>query len=825
MWTLAFELILIKIAQLIISKVSLRLFLAIVLTPLLLFTENASAQTDTDFSAGGAVRVGDSTDACVAGIEGAIRYNADSNDTLDYCTGSGWVSLLTSAISGGIVNNGNSFSAPMVIGTNDSNTLSFETNGSTHMTIDTSGNVGIGTTSPTSALQIFGSSGLSIGDITPKSSSRAALALTAPSGSETRIEMTGNRGAGDLPSNTMEFYNDSTQIAAIEIRTAASTSTGEIQFSTNDGTLSERVRIASNGNVGIGTTAPNEKLTLEGGMSFKEMTAPTTDVATYHKLYVDSADDKLKFRDESGTVTDLLAGGGSGDFLANGSVPMTGAFEAIYGTNGSPSITFNGDEDNGFYRNGADSIGVTHAGVTAAQLNNTAWTIFRKLRADNGGSAEPEYSFNNNIDTGMFDPAADTLGFSTAGLERVRIDSSGNVGIGTTAPNFPLEIFSSVMPTKSIRNYPDAIDVAAALHLERLNSAGTGADGISVSIKMKAETETEGQTRDAVELVAALSDATDGIEDGQFSILTKTDGTLTEKMTVTTDGNVGIGTTTPTDKLTVYGDISANDSFIIASGDGSYAPLISSVYSASGSEGPQVRLRRSRGTESAPISLTNGESSGIVAFQSWDGSGFSTNSAIRSRAAENQSATNMGGSIAFETVNNGTVTLSEKMRIDHNGNVGIGTTSPAATLEVVGEVRSISSSGNNRLWGQGRPGTLRYGTTGVELGLCTNGAVNFGLSYNSVHWEGAASACPQGTWVCTASERGTGTCNTARPDHASNDATDCSGSFVNYSSNNHNAWVADIGGYANSGYSVSEQGTTNNGYLPCNAQPIWCCSE
>ena len=115
----------------------------------------ANAQLDTDFSAGGAVRVGDSTDACVAGIEGAIRYNADSNDTLDYCTGSGWVSLLTSAISGGIVNNGNSFSAPMVIGTNDSNTLSFETNGSTHMTIDTSGNVGIGTTNPATNLHLY----------------------------------------------------------------------------------------------------------------------------------------------------------------------------------------------------------------------------------------------------------------------------------------------------------------------------------------------------------------------------------------------------------------------------------------------------------------------------------------------------------------------------------------------------------------------------------------------------------------------------------------------------------------------------------------------
>jgi len=53
----------------------------------------AWAQMDADFSLGGAVRVGDSTTTCDADAEGAIRYDADGADTLDYCTGAGWVTI------------------------------------------------------------------------------------------------------------------------------------------------------------------------------------------------------------------------------------------------------------------------------------------------------------------------------------------------------------------------------------------------------------------------------------------------------------------------------------------------------------------------------------------------------------------------------------------------------------------------------------------------------------------------------------------------------------------------------------------------------------
>lgn len=62
------------------------------------------------------------------------------------------------------------------------------------------------------------------------------------------------------------------------------------------------------------------------------------------------------------------------------------------------------------------------------------WSI---VGLDAGSAAAPTITPTGDTNTGFFFPAADTVGVSVAGTEAVRVDSSGNVGIGTSSPTSP----------------------------------------------------------------------------------------------------------------------------------------------------------------------------------------------------------------------------------------------------------------------------------------------------------------------------------------------------------------------------------------------------
>ena len=99
---------------------------------------------------------------------------------------------------------------------------------------------------------------------------------------------------------------------------------------------------ANKNQVGIGTSAPNQKLTVQGSISLDEQSSAGTSTAGYGQIWVkDTAPNQLYFTDDAGTDHQLGAGGGGGGMLPRGQFyKSANAWEEILGcTNG---INFEG---------------------------------------------------------------------------------------------------------------------------------------------------------------------------------------------------------------------------------------------------------------------------------------------------------------------------------------------------------------------------------------------------------------------------------------------------------------------------------------------------
>jgi hypothetical protein len=181
-------------------------------------------------------------------------------------------------------------------------------------------------------------------------------------------------------------------------------------------------------------------------------------------------------------------------------------------------------------------------------------------------------------------------------------------------------------------------------------------------------------------------------------------GTPTPLFNVLGNGNVGIGIASPSAQF----EIATNNglSAIIRRGG------------ATAQTPANLILQKTSGANAATHgAVVNGDFVGRILFSASNGSSYLTNGTdIVGYAAGNQSTTNNGGGLLFRTVpQNSILPAVERMRIADNGNIGIGTSTPAAQLHTTGSVR---------LAGAGTPGVGRV--------LTSDASGNATWQYNTV---------------------------------------------------------------------------------------------
>ena len=221
--------------------------------------------------------------------------------------------------------------------------------------------------------------------------------------------------------------------------------------------------------------------------------------------------------------------------------------------------------------------------------------------AGDGTAAAPGIAFASDTDTGFWRPGANTLAASTGGTERVRVDASGYVGIGTgtAAPQARLQILTSGSLGADTDSNNEVIitgpDRYASGSLGNLfiMSNSTPADNVGGSLAF-------GGIYSGTN-VAAFGKIMGVREANSFTgALTfhsrKSDGAMPERMRINRDGNVGIGTTGPGQKLDVDGTIVARNEVHVWGNNGFLGGYVSAnsggggLYIAASGTNQNIRL-------------------------------------------------------------------------------------------------------------------------------------------------------------------------------------------------------------------------------------------
>jgi len=174
---------------------------------------------------------------------------------------------------------------------------------------------------------------------------------------------------------------------------------------------------------------------------------------------------------------------------------------------------------------GADTAAIAYVNTYGTQTVNGAKTFTSAVTA-----TRFDPTANTATGTGMFAPTSTSLGFSTNGTQSMTLDANGNLVVGATSGNF------------NVNN--QAISVS---------SAQSGTTSASFDIRGFATSDAGiGQITffNASNLISLINVARRGANNsGTLDFYTSNAGSIAERMRITSDGNVGIGTGSPAVQL------------------------------------------------------------------------------------------------------------------------------------------------------------------------------------------------------------------------------------------------------------------------------------
>ncbi len=535
------------------------------------------------------------------------------------------------------------------------NTISFKTTGLERMRIDSSGNVGIGTTSPGYKLDIEGDS--SSGVVSVKNAANGRDTFRSENAAGTR---------------TLNFGNDGSGHGLFIVRDSAGAVTNYITGSGNS--------YFNAGNVGIGTTSPGAKLQITGSTSDTTALAFITRNSSNISLFSIRNDGRIDVAGATVFATSVqspffTSDGGRG--FKQDSVAFVGTYSNGSDANGVNDLGSTTNKWRDIYITGditSSAGGATFAGDITTNgdviIDNSSGDPFLKLKT----TAKEFVLRIDQSDNEKFQ-IRDVSNSAT----RFTINNSGNVGIGITSPVAKLHVYQN--------NSDD--DTTAGVTIEQ---DGTGDAALSF-------------------LLTSVRRWRLGIDNNDFDKFKISDSTnlaTSNKLTIDVDGNVGIGTSSPDNRLDV---------------------VVSDVNVTPNSESSAVFRRNGNNYISI---LSNSNNFGGILF----GEETDANDGALSYDHPN-------GNMIFETRD------AERMRINSTGDVGIGTTPHTAGNTwrsfYVGSSATIISrqaaSGTDAMFGN----NFYINSSNVDKRITTGGASRLFMNQDVIRFQRSATAATDTT--------------------------------------------------------------------------------